>query len=151
MKLWATILVALLLTFLGVADVQGTPNHDRVTICHATASVQNPYVQITVDPDAADGDIGNDHGQGDHSTHEGDIIPPHDTFAGLNWTGEGRAIHGNGCNDVEPTARPTATDRYAQPDSGRYGHADSDSDGRSYGYAGGNANGHARTARHADS
>lgn len=106
--------------------------NDKITICHRTDSVTNPYVQITVDPNAADGDTGNDNGQGDHAaehqgpvpTNEteaqafkdsnimwGDIIPPHDNFPGLNWTAEGQAIYNNGCNytSVTPTQTPSET------------------------------------------
>ena len=37
-------------------------NEDNVTICHRTNSVSNPYVVITVDPSAVDGDLGNNKG-----------------------------------------------------------------------------------------
>jgi hypothetical protein len=107
-------------------DNNGNDNKDnedhKVTICHRTDAVNNPYVKITVDADAADGNTGNDNGQGDHSTHTGpiatseavaqqlkdnhqmwgDIIPPHDNFAGLNWTAQGQAIFNNNCNFVTP-------------------------------------------------
>lgn len=95
----------------------------KVTICHATNAVKNPYVRIEVDADAADGDTGTDNGQGDHTTHTGpvassealaqslkddkqdwgDIIPPHDSYAaGLNWTTVGQAVYNNGCNYATP-------------------------------------------------
>jgi len=98
-------------------------NNCKVTICHATASVQNPYVMPTVDFDAADGNAGNDNGQGDHflehtgpvfnSTMQqgdswGDIIPPiPGIHGGLNWTAEGQAIYNNDC---VPTTPPSETD-----------------------------------------
>ncbi len=85
----------------------------HVTICHRDAASNKPYVQITVAVSAADNDLGNDNGRGDHfaehtgpvfnSTMQqgdnwGDIIPPipgiHD---GLNWSAEGQAIYNNDC------------------------------------------------------
>jgi hypothetical protein len=117
---------------------------DKVTICHGTDSVTNPYNQESVNADSADGDTSNDHGQADHSTHTGpiatsetvaqalkdaktawgDIIPPHDSYAGLNWTTDGQAIWNNGCaytTEVTPTAVTfndvcgTANDTYTVP------------------------------------
>jgi uncharacterized protein DUF11 len=88
----------------------------KITICHATSSVHNPYVEITVSVHAADG-ISDGHEGGDHfGEHEGplfdasmeqgddwgDIIPSHDDegnampLGGMNWPG-GRAILEAGC------------------------------------------------------
>lgn len=106
----------------GLVSAQVVPDPDKVTICHATNSVSNPYTRPTVNDDAADGNTTNDKGQGDHSTHTGpvatspqvaqelknskqdwgDIIPPHDNYAGLNWTAEGQAIYNNNCEYVDP-------------------------------------------------
>lgn len=92
----------------------------KVTICHATNSVKNPYVRETVDADAADGNTANDNGNGDHSTHTGpvatseaqaqtlkdaktewgDIIPPHDNYSGLNYGADGQAVYNNDCKYV---------------------------------------------------
>ncbi len=97
----------------GVSVAAAGPDH-KVTICHRTNSIDNPYVRITVDQDAVDGDLGNDKGRGDHFLEHqgpvfdpardtrnggdwGDIIPPIDGRPGLNWL-EGQAIYYNLCN-----------------------------------------------------
>jgi hypothetical protein len=117
--------IALMLSGIAVWVTAGyasaTPDHTMVTICHRTAAYTNPYVQINVDPASADGDTGNDNGQGDHAVEHtgpvfdpstmhqgdtwGDIIPPHDNFGGLNWDATGQAIYTDGCN-VTPTSPP---------------------------------------------
>jgi hypothetical protein len=98
----------------------------KVTICHRTDSVTNPYVQETVSSSSVDGNSGNDNGQGDHlkdhtgpvfqagMTHNdtwGDIIPPFDTNGNsydgppqtsLNWDAAGQTIYNNGCNVPPP-------------------------------------------------
>lgn len=104
---------------------------EKVTICHRTDSVTNPYVQEKVDNDSVDMDTGNDNGKGDHAaqhqgplassqsvaqvlkdahTEWGDIIPPHDNYGGLNWTTVGQVMYNSGCNyvTITPTATPTA-------------------------------------------
>ena len=111
--------------FAGVAASQPAPEH-KVTICHATNSDTNQYVQITVDV-ASTG-----HLQGGHDTqHEGgiwnadmkanqekwgDIIPPYTygdfSYAGQNWTDAGIEIYGNDCAipaDETPAETPTPT------------------------------------------
>lgn len=98
----------------GVSAVQPT----SVTICHATASNTNPYVQES--PNIAnDGSLTGGHL--DHTgplfptANWGDIIPPYTSgsfvFTGLNWTADGQAIWNNGCAipTVTPTPTPTAT------------------------------------------
>ena len=87
----------------------------KITICHRTNSIKNPYVMNSVDADSVDGDAGNDNGQGDHYLEHlgpvanpatmtngddwGDIIPPiegvHD---GRNWSAQGIAIYEADCN-----------------------------------------------------
>lgn len=111
----------------------------KVTICHRTNSVTNPYVEIDVDYSGADGSFVHDQGNGDHTNHTGpvfdadnppppphngdqwgDIIPPFSwpgddthpggSYPGLNWTAEGQAIHANGCEvPGGPTPTPTPT------------------------------------------
>lgn len=46
----------------------GGDGGDKVSICHATGSETNPYVQISISENAL-------NGNGGHASHEGDIIP----------------------------------------------------------------------------
>jgi hypothetical protein len=91
----------------------------KVTICHATSSVKNPYVQITVAVSAVDGTGGGDH-FGEHkgpvfnaAIHEqgddwGDIIPPvAGVHGGLNWDVQGQAILRAGCMFAPVTTTTT--------------------------------------------
>jgi hypothetical protein len=83
--------------------------HTPVTICHATESEKNPYVRITVDDDAVDGNGNNsaDHNRDGHQDGE-DIIPPGIWDAdGRNWNSHGQAIYNNDCE--VPEATPTTT------------------------------------------
>ena len=125
-------LLGAMLTLSSVLDFNsGTSNAaaqaDKVTICHRTDAVKNPYVKITVDSSAADAQP---PAQGDHALEHqgpiasstavaqllkdqhiewGDIIPPHDNFGGLNWTAEGQAIFRNDCKAPEqPPKTPEA-------------------------------------------
>ena len=71
-------------------------NTDKITICHATASAHNPYVEISV----ADDSITHGHG---HDGHDDDIIPPFDYgspeqhYPGKNWDATHQAILNNHC------------------------------------------------------
>ena len=107
------------------AVVTASPTKQKVTICHRTDSVTNPYVKETVSSSSVDGNNGNDNGQGDHLlvhtgpvfqsgfTHNdtwGDIIPPFDTKrqgydspqTSLNWNTAGQAIWNNKCKLTTP-------------------------------------------------
>ena len=103
---------------------QPDPLH-KVTICHRTNSVTNPYVIETVDEASVDGNAGNDNGKGDHLLEHlgpvfdfnsppppphngdqwGDIIPPFYSdgitptgYPSLNWDADGMALFEAGCN-----------------------------------------------------
>ncbi len=105
----------------------------KVTLCHATAADNNPYVSITVSFNAVARARGaNGHGDhtgpiwvaGDKAAHIkwGDIIPAYyypsgvangSTFhyLGMNWTTAGQAIWNNDCRI--PTSRSTPTEKKA--------------------------------------
>jgi hypothetical protein len=89
----------------------GKNPHNKVTICHATGSKSNPFVEIT--PDAS----GVIDGHYPHQDHR-DIIPPFDYkdsagnthhFPGQNWTAQGQAIFNNGCKIPGSTTTGTTT------------------------------------------
>jgi hypothetical protein len=74
--------------------------HNKVTICHATGSSKNPFVQISVNANGSvSGHAGSKHQNGR------DIIPPFDyndngtvkTFPGQNWNAQGQATFNNDC------------------------------------------------------
>jgi len=118
---------AVLTLGLAAPNVAATQNEheDKVTICHRTNSVHNPYRQITVNESAVDGEGQNDHthhtgpvatsevfaqGLKDQKIKWGDIIPPVGESDGLNWTDAGMAIYNNGCKYVvEPPVTPPVT------------------------------------------
>lgn len=70
--------------FLASAPASPTNQNDKITLCHATGSATNPYVEITV---AA---AGATHG---HAKHSGDIIP----------------APAGGCPTATPSTSSTAT------------------------------------------
>gem|GEM_PF-6994157 len=138
---WIIGFVALVAVFagaLGVASVaqatSGSPH--KVTICHRTDSETNPYVKIPVDSASVDGNVGNDHGKGDHyAEHKGtvwfpghtkepkwgDIIPPFysngtpDGLPSLNWSTAGQAIFYNDCKPVTIPPTTTTTTTHTTP------------------------------------
>ena len=85
------------------------PKKPRITICHATSSATNPYVRITVAPEAI-------YTQGHDQHQDGrDIIPPFSyvnnqgatiTYLGKNWDSESQAILNNGCKQPKPFTGP---------------------------------------------
>lgn len=120
--------LAIFLIAAGAICIFGAPaaaNHtgEKYTICHRTNSDQNPYVVITPDEAAVDGDA---PAKGDHYLEHqgpvwnptlkdqkiewGDIIPPvPGHHAGLNWTAEGQAIYNNGCAPAPPGTTTTTS------------------------------------------
>lgn len=76
---------------------EGNDNeHNKVTLCHATGSTTNPYVEITINANGA---------VNGHAGHANDIIPPFNynnhgmnaSFPGLNWDAKGQATLNNNC------------------------------------------------------
>lgn len=116
-------MVGLVQTVGVAAKKDDTPKPEKVTICHRTNAVNNPYRQIKVAQSAVDGVAGNSGKKPDHfgehqgpiatseevaqalkdsKTKWGDIIPPVEGFhEGYNWTAEGQAMWENGCKFVE--------------------------------------------------
>ena len=76
----------------------------KVTICHATGSASNPYVQITISQNAVR--EGKGHNRDGHQAGE-DIIPPgpYDPD-GRNWDLAGQTIYDDGCLIFAPDILP---------------------------------------------
>jgi len=112
------------IALIGTVQAVATPSHPlhRVTICHATNSVSNPYVRLTVDEAAVNGKDGPDNGHGDHLLNHtgpvfdaanpvpgwGDIIPPFYSdgttstgYSSANWDDAGQAFFAAGCGTAE--------------------------------------------------
>lgn len=69
----AVAVVGAISTTPGLATPPGAGGDHKVTICHVTGSERNPWVIITVDRAAWDGDGANDHTRhvkGDRQDHE---------------------------------------------------------------------------------
>lgn len=104
---------------------------DKVTICHATNSQSNPYVKISVNSSSIQ--EANHVSPNGHGTHEGgvwrkgvaahswgDIIPAFEspegnTYPGMNWTDEGKAVYGKGCTIVAVSTGTQPFDKPARP------------------------------------
>lgn len=103
-------------------------NENKVTICHRTDSVNNPYGPnaISVSQSAVNGEESlNDHMNHtgpvawseaiattlkDSSENWGDIIPPVTGVTdGLNWTTVGQAVYNNNCQPVEEVTPAVVT------------------------------------------
>jgi hypothetical protein len=101
----ASILILGVGSFISLNTSSAIKTSKKITICHATNAVTNPYVEVRVDIDAAD----NHDNRLDHQRHVGpiftdgltewgDIIPPIEgNMDGLNWNEFGAAIYNNGC------------------------------------------------------
>jgi hypothetical protein len=117
------------LLFLAAPAPGGASPANKVTICHATNSVDNPYVQHTVDDSSIVQPGGHGHHAGPVYPAEGwgDIIPPFiytDSqglfvlYPGMNFTAEGQAIHDSGCAVhlfEPPTEESTTTTLHVPP------------------------------------
>ena len=76
----------------------------KATICHATGSASNPYVQITTSETAVRDGTG--HNRDGHQNGE-DIIPPGPFDSdGRNWDAAGRTIYDDGCLVLRPDVLP---------------------------------------------
>ena len=77
----------------------------KVTICHATGSATNPYVQITVSENAVR--EGRGHNRDNHQRGE-DIIPAGQSFDpdGRNWDLASQTIYNDGCLVFAPDILP---------------------------------------------
>jgi hypothetical protein len=106
----------------------GAAPQEKVTICHSSNSVANPYNQQTVNEDSIVMPNGSPTGHGVHTgpvypqPNWGDIIPPFtysndrggtSVYPGMNWDTDGQAIWNGGCDVdfIEPPVPiiPTTT------------------------------------------
>ena len=104
-RLRVAVVVALVGGTVGVATAPASSaSPDRVTICHATGSATNPYVQITVSENAVR--EGRGHNRDNHQDGE-DIIPPgpYDPD-GRNWDAASQTIYDDGCLTFAPDILP---------------------------------------------
>jgi ABC-type sugar transport system substrate-binding protein len=101
----AVSVVALLGAAVGVAALPAaSASSGRITICHATGSASNPFVQITVNENAVR--EGRAHNRDGHQGGE-DIIPPgpHDPD-GRNWDVASQTVYEEGCLTFAPDILP---------------------------------------------
>ena len=111
-RLRVAVVGALLAGTVGVASMPvasaspGPPS--KVTICHATGSASNPYVQITVSENAVR--EGRGHNRDNHQGGE-DIIPPEQPGQsydpdGRNWDPASQTFYNDGCLTFAPDLLP---------------------------------------------
>ena len=95
---------ALLSAVGSVSPPSASASPNTVTICHATGSASNPYVQITVSENAVRD--GKGHNRDGHQNGE-DIIPPgpYDPD-GRNWDAARQTIYNDGCLTFLPNVLP---------------------------------------------
>jgi hypothetical protein len=114
-----------------VAPAKAAPQ-EKVTICHRTNSVANPYNEQTVNQNSIVMPNGTPTGHGLHTgpvypqPNWGDIIPPFtynndsggtSIYHGMNWDTNGQAIWNGGCDVVliEPPEEVTTTTTLPPP------------------------------------
>lgn len=105
--------VALAGIFASVALADKPPqpgaSHEKVTLCHATGSSKNPFVEITVNFNSVE----DAQHIGGHGGHSGDIIPPFtytDSHGSFSFGGQGdQSILANGCKVTQTTTEQTTT------------------------------------------
>lgn len=108
-RLRVAVVVALIGGTMGIASlpaVSASPGPPgKVTICHATGSASNPYVQITVSEKAVR--EGRGHNRDGHQAGE-DIIPPGQSYDpdGRNWDLASQTIYDDGCLTFAPDILP---------------------------------------------
>jgi hypothetical protein len=103
-RLRVAVVGALIGGTMGIASLPAvSASPGRVTICHATGSATNPYVQITVSENAVRD--GRGHNRDNHQGGE-DIIPPGPDHPGRNWDRAGQTIYNDGCLTFAPDLLP---------------------------------------------
>ena len=121
------------------ADAVGSAVVDgKVSICHRTSSKTNPYNLISVSTASITGSNGHDSHTGGiyPAAGWGDIIPPFNTYPGLNWPA-GQAIWEAGCTITAasaapqsmPVVHPEVTSSTGTPSATASVHADASSSG----------------------
>jgi hypothetical protein len=89
--LGATSLALLGPTMTASATPETSGGADKITICHATGSATNPYVEITVSLNALKGHAGSDHQNGEDiiPVNSGDVLPGGQNLDKMAWLDAG--------------------------------------------------------------